>query len=84
MENKRVKRPQLRTLICQSCGKSGLPKAILWGMPEEGFDFNARAAGGCVLTSVTPPGSRCAGCLQLCYRDEVSGLSDREVFLIRD
>jgi hypothetical protein len=83
MENKRARRPQLRTLTCPSCGKRGLLKTILWGMPGEGFDYNAFASGGCILPSPSPPDSRCAGCLQDCYRDEVSGFGDGESFLFK-
>ena len=39
MENKRVRRAQLRTLTCPGCGERGLFKTILWGMPEATFDY---------------------------------------------
>lgn len=84
MENKRPRRPQLRTLTCPACCMHGLLKPILWGMPEDGFDYNTFASGGCVLPSAMPPDSRCAGCFQDCYRDEVSGFNNGDEFLLRD
>lgn len=49
MENKRVRRAQLRTLTCPGCGERGLLKTILWGMPEATFDYNKYASGGCIV-----------------------------------
>ena len=73
MQKKRARRPQLRTLICPSCGKYGSLKPILWGMPEEDFNYDKFASGGCCVPSAWPPDSRCSACYQDCYRDEVSG-----------
>lgn len=84
MENKRPRRPQLRTLICPECGERGLLKTILWGMPEEGFDYDQFASGGCIIPSASPPDFRCRGCHADWYRDEISGFKDGDVILLRD
>ncbi len=76
MEEKRVRRPQLRMLNCPSCGQRGLLKAILWGMPEEEFDYDNFASGGCVIPSSSPPDCRCSGCGVDAYSDEISGFDD--------
>jgi hypothetical protein len=84
MENKRARRPQLRTLICPECGERGLLKTILWGMPEEGFNYDKFASGGCVIPSAMQPDCRCRGCHADWYRDEISGIKDGVLFRERD
>jgi hypothetical protein len=76
MQPAKPKRPQLRTLTCPNCAERGLLRPILWGMPEQNFDFNKFASGGCVLPSARPPDCRCGGCFHDFYRDEISGFSD--------
>lgn len=76
MEAKKTRRPQLRTLVCPTCGQRGLLKTILWGMPEEDFDYGSFASGGCVLPSPSPPDCRCSGCGTDAYRDDISGFDD--------
>ena len=82
MENKRVRRAQLRTLTCPGCGERGLFKTILWGMPEATFDYNKYASGGCIVPSSMPPDCRCSGCDQDYYRDVISGFIDNDEILI--
>jgi len=45
-------------------------------MPEESFNYDKFASGGCVIPSATPPDSRCGGCFHDFYRDEISGFDD--------
>jgi hypothetical protein len=72
MENKAPRRLQLRSLNCPNCNGRGLMKTILWGMPEEDFDYDKYASGGCVVPNNPPPDCRCTGCGEDFYRDEIS------------
>jgi hypothetical protein len=45
-------------------------------MPEDEFDYDNFASGGCVIPSESPPGCRCSGCGADAYRDEISGFDD--------
>lgn len=45
----RIKRKQLRTLVCPQCGTKGLKK-ILYGMPGDDFPFDRFIVGGCIMS----------------------------------
>jgi len=72
MQTARVRRKQLRTLICPKCQQRGLFRTIVWGMPDlESFDFEKYAVGGCCPPSPWPPDCRCSGCGFEGYRDAI-------------
>jgi hypothetical protein len=75
MQPKRERRKQLRTLTCPECAQKGLLRTLLWGMPEEEFDYKKYASGGCVLPSAWPPDFRCSGCGYEGYRDLINGFN---------
>lgn len=83
MQPAKARRQQLRTLTCPTCGARGLLRPILWGMPEESFDYKKYASGGCVWPSANPPDCRCSGCGDDFYRDLVSGFSDGNDGILR-
>ena len=76
MQPKRARRKPLKSLTCPECKEKGLFRTILWGMPEEDFDYENYASGGCCLPSAWPPDCRCSGCGLDGYRDEISGYEE--------
>jgi hypothetical protein len=42
-------------------------------MPEQDFDYEKYASGGCVIPSAWPPDCQCSGCGFQGYRDVISG-----------
>ena len=66
-------RQAFRELICPECHKSGVIWRILWGMPDENFDFRRFASGGCVMQG-DDPDVRCKECLWEGFRNQLDGL----------
>ncbi len=73
MQPMRARRKPLKSLTCPECKEKGLFRTILWGMPEDGFDYEKYASGGCCLPSAWPPDYQCSGCGFEGYRDVISG-----------
>ena len=46
---------------------------LFLGMPDDEFDHDKFASGGCVIPSAWPPDGRCSGCRFEGYRDVISG-----------
>ena len=82
MQPAKPRRPQLRTLTCPNCAERGLLRPILWGMPEEGFNYDRFSSGGCVLPSPTPPDCRCGGCFHAIPPQKQSEIKLRKKIMV--
>ncbi len=40
--------------VCPGCGEKGGMKKILYGMPDDEFDFEKYIVGGCIVTGSDP------------------------------
>jgi hypothetical protein len=58
MNQKQGKRKQLRNLVCPKCGVKGLKK-ILYGMPNDDFEFEKFILGGCMPSEADIGCSKC-------------------------
>ena len=52
---------ELKKATCFRCGEVGTLQEILYGMPNEDFDFSKNISGGCVIDEGSPT-IGCTGC----------------------
>ena len=46
--------PKLNQSACPRCGKVGKWQKIIYGLPDENFDFEKDISGGCVISENSP------------------------------
>ena len=47
-------KPKLSELVCADCGTVGKMKKIIYGLPDDDFDFDKYAVGGCIVEEDAP------------------------------
>ncbi len=75
-------RQAFRELICPECRKDGVIRRILWGMPDENFDFRRFASGGCVMNG-DDPDVQCKECLWEGFRNQLDSLFEEMLMPVK-
>jgi len=57
------RRTALHLITCPKCGQVGTMQRIIYGLPDDDFDFEKYAVGGCCITGDgSDPDICCKGC----------------------
>ena len=74
---------ELRASACPRCGKVETLQRIIYGLPDEDFDFDKNISGGCVM-SEDSPSIGCIECgwlgIQSPFTGEVIDVDERELW----
>ena len=72
-------RPWIKRLICPGCAQRGTLRTIVYGMPEENFDYEKFSSGGC-LVAPGQPDIDCRECRWAGNRNDLDNFYPDRIF----